>query len=156
MLNPTLRFPQIATTSRGQLESLEADLATFLRVPRSGNLVDQRRQAQELVDRLDVVRNYAKLLRYVRFTDHVSRPLITEAFTRKNEKSIRSAYESCVVTFAFSHPRLRSHQSPLNAKPNHLHRVASREYTRERSRVGPLQSKISRLTARQTARSCPR
>jgi hypothetical protein len=57
----------------------------FLACAREWELVDQRRQAQELVDRLDAVRNYAKLLHYVRFTDHVSRPLITEAFTGKTK-----------------------------------------------------------------------
>ena len=110
-------------------------------------MVNQRGQAQEFVDRLDAVRDYVRLLHYARFSDHISRLSMTEIFISDNENDIRSLYGSCVAAFAFSHLRLRLHQSLLNVKPSHLHQVASQGSTRERSKVGLLQSKPSRLKA---------
>ena len=156
MLSPALQFPQNAMISTVRLEPWETDLAAFLRVRWSGNVVSQRRQAQEFVDKIDAVRDYARPLRYFRFTDHVSRLSIIEAFTDKNKNSIRGLYGSCVEAFAFSHPRLRSHQSTSNANPGHLHQAASQESTKGHSKVSPSQSKLSRLTAQQIVRSCPR
>lgn len=156
MLSPTLQFPQNAMVSTVRLEPWETSLAAFLRVRWSGDVDSQRRQAQEFVDKLDVVRDYARPLGYSRFTDHVFRLSITGVFTDKNENSIRGLYGSCVEAFAFSHPRSHSHQSPSSAKPGHLHQVASQESTKERSKVSLSQSKPSRLTAQQIARSCPR
>jgi len=56
-----------------QPEDLEADLAAFLRVCGTGSVANRRKQAQEFADRLDAVRDSARLLYYARFSDHISR-----------------------------------------------------------------------------------
>lgn len=85
MLSPTLQFPQNAIVSTVRLEPWETSLAAFLRVRWSGDVDSQRRQAQEFVDKLDVVRDYARPLGYSRFTDHAFRLSITGVFTDKTK-----------------------------------------------------------------------
>ena len=139
-----------------QLEHLEVDLAAFLRACGTGSVANWRKQAQKFADKLDAVRDSARLLYNTRFSDHISRLSMTEIFISHKENNIRSLCGSCVASFAFSHPHLRLHQSPSNTKPCHSHQVASQEYTTERSKVGLLQSKPPRLTTWQISRSCPR
>ena len=122
-----------------QLEPWEADLAAFLRAHGTGNVATRKREAQGFADKLDAVHNSVRLLYYVKFSDHVSRLSITEIFTGENKNNIGILCGSCVTVFASSHPRLRSHQSLLNAKPSHLHQVVSQKCTRQSSKADPLQ-----------------
>ena len=155
-LNHTLQFRKPPTTSTFRPEKWEADLVAFLDASDTGDIADRRRQAQKFADKLDAVRDSVRPPHYARFSDHISRPLMTETFVSDNGNNIRSLCGSCVASFAFSHPHLRLHQSPSNAKPCLSHQVASQEYTTERSKVGLLQSKPPRLTTWQISRSCQR